>query len=93
MHLPNLKEIFYSHFSSQDNPVADKSREHFITLLDAAKGKYSLSYKEYEDLYDSFMFYSLDEQYLGFLQGFSWAIKLITGSFSDPVGEESSRTD
>ena len=53
------------------------------------KEKYSLSYKECEDLYDSFMFYSLDEQYLGFLQGFNWAIKLITGRSPDPVVEES----
>lgn len=90
MRLPNLKDVFYELFCKQEYAPSEQNRKRFCDLLEVAKAKYQISFHDSEELYSNFMDCALEEQYLGFLQGFSWAVLLLTGKAPNIDVEDSS---
>ncbi len=79
MRLPNLKDVFYELFCKQGYAPSEQNRKRFCDLLAVAEAKYQIPLHDSEELYTNFMDCALEEQYFGFLQGFSWAVQLLTG--------------
>ncbi len=79
MRLPNLKDVFYELFCKQGYAPSEDNRQRFCALIDAAAAKYQIPFKDSEELYSEFMTCTNEEQYFGFVHGFSWAVQLLTG--------------
>lgn len=90
MRLPNLKDVFYELFCKDEYVASDHNRKRFCDLLAVAEAKYNISHHDSEELYTSFVDCALEEQYIGFLRGFSWAVLLLTGKAPNIDMEDSS---
>lgn len=81
MTTPNLKEIFFNHdFTGDTIPELESSRNERNKALDKLKKAHSLSFSECDEIDGSITDEAIMSQYMGFMQGFKWAVLLFTGN-------------
>ena len=83
MKFPSLREIFDDKFIDADTPSTKAARENFGKALDNAKDKYNMEFSDVDSLDTADTARCTEEQYMGFLQGFGWAVQFLTGKAPD----------
>ena len=77
---PDLYTLFFENdFTDDTIPELDEARKQFFENLDKLSETYKLAYDEINDMESSVVHEAVMSQYLGFLQGFKWAVYLFTG--------------
>lgn len=74
---PNLKEIFFSFdFADDTIPELEAAHSESADILSALRASHNLTLKELDS---SRTREAVMSQYMGFIQGFEWAVSLFTG--------------
>ena len=74
---PNLKEIFFSFdFTDDTIPELEAAQSESAKILSALRASHNLTLKELDS---SRTQEAVMSQYMGFIQGFEWAVSLFTG--------------
>lgn len=77
---PNLKEIFFSFdFTDDTIPELEAAHSESAEILSALRASHNLTLKEFDKLDSSITREAVMSQYMGFIQGFEWAVSLFTG--------------
>lgn len=89
MTTPNLKEIFFKHdFTDDTIPELTKAREECDKVINKVEEDHNLTYDECDDIDTAIGTSETMAQYLGFIQGFKWAVSLFTGNTESEVTAE-----
>ena len=79
MTMPNLKEIFFKHdFTDDTIPELEEARNNVIKEFDKLSQEHKLSFKERDNVEGAAAQEAIMSQYMGFVQGFKWAVFLFT---------------
>lgn len=77
---PDLHSIFFSNdFTDDTIPELEEARNGFFKELDKLSEKHKLSFIERDAVESAAAHEALMTQYMGFMQGFKWAVYLFTG--------------
>lgn len=77
---PDLYTIFFENdFTDDTIPELDEAREKSSAALDKLSEKYKPPFDERDEIGSSSTHEAVMSQYLGFMQGFKWAVYLFTG--------------
>ena len=77
---PDLYTIFFENdFTDDTIPELDEAKEKSSAALDKLSEKYKLTFEERDGIECSATHEAVMSQYLGFIQGFKWAVYLFTG--------------
>lgn len=79
MQIPSLRDVFDNLFLEADDKTVDQAKGDFVKILNDVTGKCGIEYRDSEDIYTACISCGVEERYFGFLQGFSWAVQLLTG--------------
>lgn len=77
---PDLYTLFFENdFTDDMIPELGEAQKQFLANLDKLSKTHKLTYDEINDMENSAAHEAVMSQYLGFLQGFKWAVYLFTG--------------
>lgn len=77
---PDLKEVFFEHdFSDDSIPETKDTERELEDVLTKLETAYCLAHDDYCEIESASFGFAVMSQYLGFLQGFKWAVYLFTG--------------
>ena len=80
MTTPNLKEIFFKHdFTGDMIPELETSRNERFNALEKLEKAHNISFSECDGIEGLIMDEVIAAQFMGFVQGFKWAVSLFTG--------------
>ena len=89
---PDLHSIFFSNdFTDDMIPELAEAQQKTFTELDKLTQKHKLSFDERDEIECATAHEAIMSQYMGFVQGFKWAVYLFTGHKDEetaPKGEE-----
>ena len=77
---PDFKDTFFKHGFTDDRiPETEAANRAFDDVATKLGSTYGITFDEYCELESAVTDYVTYSQYLGFLQGFKWAVYLLTG--------------
>ncbi|MCI5904573.1 MAG: hypothetical protein MRZ61_05475 [Oscillospiraceae bacterium] len=80
MTMPNLRDIFFDNdFSDNIVPEAKEAEEVFKKAVNRLAADYNIPFSAVNEIMDANLGEHVESQYLGFVQGFNWAVYLLTG--------------
>lgn len=86
---PDLKSIFFSNdFTDDVIPELEEAQSNTIKELDKLSQKNKLSFSERDAVESAAAKEAIASQYMGFVQGFKWAVYLFTGHTESEVTAE-----
>ena len=89
---PNLHSIFFGNdFTDDMIPELEEARNNSLKEFDKLSQKHKLSFGERDAVECAAAHEAMMSQYMGFVQGFKWAVYLFTGHKDEetaPTGEE-----
>lgn len=89
MIIPNFSEIFFTHdFTDDTIPELEEAQRESREVIEKLEAAHNLNSSERDAIYNIIGGEALYSQYLGFMQGFKWAVYLFTGHKDEKTTRE-----
>ena len=80
MTMPNLRDVFFGNdFSDIIVPETKEAEGNFEKAVSKLADDYNIPFSDINEIIDANFGEHVESQYLGFVQGFKWAVYLLTG--------------